>query len=139
MVMAWSVCRLGRSLQDLLGILEELQAKDVDLFLLQQGLDTSTPSGRALFQMLGVFSEYERAMVRERVLAGLARAKAEGVVLGRRRLEETDPKRAAKVIAMWKAGVGVRKIAAELGVGVGTVLRMTSEGEASGQGPKYPR
>jgi DNA invertase Pin-like site-specific DNA recombinase len=60
MVAAWSVDRLGRSLVDLLDVLRELHAKGVDLFLHQQGLDTSTPSGRAMFQMLGVFAEFER-------------------------------------------------------------------------------
>ena len=71
MVAAWSVDRLGRSLTDLLGVLQELHAKGVDLYLHQQGLDTSTPSGRAMFQMLGVFAEFERAMIRERVMATL--------------------------------------------------------------------
>jgi Resolvase, N terminal domain len=71
MVAAWSVDRLGRSLTDLLEFLKEIHAKGVDLFLHQQGLDTSTPSGRAMFQMMGVFAEFERAMIRERVLAGL--------------------------------------------------------------------
>ena len=69
MVAAWSVDRLGRSLQDLVHILQELHAKGVDVFLHQQGLDTSTPSGRAMFQMLGVFAEFERSMIRERVMA----------------------------------------------------------------------
>ena len=78
MVAAWSVDRLGRSLTDLLDLLRELHAKEVDLFLHQQGLDTSTPSGRAMFQVMGVFAEFERAMIRERVLVGLARAKEQG-------------------------------------------------------------
>lgn len=73
MVAAWSVDRLGRSLQDLVGFLTELRALGCDLYLHQQALDTSTPSGRAMFQMLGV---------RERVNAGLARAKAKGIKLG---------------------------------------------------------
>jgi len=68
---------------DLLVLLRELHAKGVDLFLHQQGLDTSSPSGRAMFQMLGVFAEFERAMIRKRVLAGLARAKEQGTRLGR--------------------------------------------------------
>src|SRR5437660_2008316 len=97
MVAAWSVDRLGRSLVDLLEFLRELHAKGVDLFLHQQGLDTSTPSGRAMFQMMGVFAEFERAMIRERVLAGLAGARSEGKTLGRRRLEVTD---AGKVSAI---------------------------------------
>jgi DNA invertase Pin-like site-specific DNA recombinase len=78
MVVAWSVDRLGRSLIDLLDLLRELHAKGVDLFLHRQGLDTSTPAGRAMFQMMGVFAEFERAMIRERVLAGLSRAREQG-------------------------------------------------------------
>ena len=63
MVAAWAVDRLGRSLVDLLGFLGELHAKQVDLYLHQQGLDTSTPAGRAMFQMLGLFAEFERSMI----------------------------------------------------------------------------
>ena len=65
--MAWSVDRLGRSLQDLVGFLSELHALKIDLFLRQQGLDTTTPAGKAMFQMMGVFAEFERAMIQERV------------------------------------------------------------------------
>src|SRR5262249_38378776 len=72
MVAAWSVDRLGRSLTGLLELLTELHAKKVGLYLHQQGLDTSTPAGKAMFQLMGVFAEFERAMIRERVLAGLA-------------------------------------------------------------------
>jgi DNA invertase Pin-like site-specific DNA recombinase len=82
-VMAWSVDRLGRSLQDLVGFLGELHALNIDLFLHQQGLDTRTPAGTAMFQMLGVFAQFERAMIQERVRAGLARARGEGKRLGR--------------------------------------------------------
>src|SRR4249920_3884338 len=83
MVMAWSVDRLGRSLQDLIGFLSELHALRIDLFLHQQGLDTTTPAGKALFQMMGVFAEFERAMIRERVKSGLQRTRAQGKTLGR--------------------------------------------------------
>jgi DNA invertase Pin-like site-specific DNA recombinase len=72
--MAWSVDRLVRSLQDLIAFLSEIHAAGVDLYLHQQGLDTSTPAGKAMFQMLGVLAEFERALIRERVMAGLARA-----------------------------------------------------------------
>ena len=71
LVAAWSVDRLGRSLTDLLDFLRELHAKGVDLFLHQQGLDTSTPSGRAMFQMMGVFAEFERAIPAASMLAAL--------------------------------------------------------------------
>jgi DNA invertase Pin-like site-specific DNA recombinase len=125
MVAAWSVDRLGRSLIDLLKLLMDLHAKGVDLFLHQQGLDSSTPSGRAMFQMLGTFAEFERAMIRERVNAGLARAREQGKHLGRRRLEDTDAKKVAAIRAARKSGKGIRRIARDLGVGVGTVLRLT--------------
>src|SRR5215471_12089441 len=85
-VMAWSVDRLGRSLQDLVGFLSELHVLRIDLYLHQQGLDTRTPAGKALFQMMGVFAEFERAMIQERVRAGLARARAEGKHIGRPRV-----------------------------------------------------
>ncbi|MGZ9083695.1 MAG: recombinase family protein [Rhodoplanes sp.] len=85
-VMAWSVDRLGRSLQDLVAFLGELRAVGCDLYLHQQGVDTTTPAGRALFQMLGVFAEFERAIIVERVRAGIARARTEGKHLGRPRI-----------------------------------------------------
>ena len=128
LVAAWAVDRLGRSLTDLLGILTELQAKGVDLYLHQQGLDTSTPSGRAMFQMMGVFAEFERSMIRERVMAGLARAREEGTKLGRRPLEEADAQKAATVREMLAERTGIRRIARELGVGVGTVIRIRDAG-----------
>ena len=67
LVASWSVDRLGRSLIDLVGILQEFHAKHVDLYLHQQGIDTTTPSGKAMFQMMGVFAEFERSMIHERV------------------------------------------------------------------------
>lgn len=121
MVAAWSVDRLGRSLQDLIGFLGELHGKRVDLYLHQQGLDTSTPAGRAMFQMLGVFAEFERAMIRERVNAGLARAKAQGKRLGRPPVADA---KADKVRAAKAKGLSVREIAGKLGLGVGTVHRI---------------
>lgn len=131
MVAAWSVDRLGRSLMDLLALLKDLHEKGVDLFLHQQGLDTSTSSGRAMFQMMGVFSEFERAMIRERVMAGIARARAEGTKLGRRRIEETNADKVKAIRAMRAGGTGLRRIATELGVGVGTVIRVLGEEGAS--------
>ncbi len=77
-VTAWSVDRIGRSLQDLPTFVGEIQALNIDLYLHQQGVDTSTPAGKAVFQMCGVFAEFERSIIRERVNVGLARAKANG-------------------------------------------------------------
>jgi DNA invertase Pin-like site-specific DNA recombinase len=88
MVMAWSVDRLGRSLQDLIGFLSELHPLRIDLMLHQQGLDTTTPAGKAMFQMMGVFAEFERAMIVSRVKAGLDRARAQGKTLGRPKIDE---------------------------------------------------
>ena len=121
MVAAWSVDRLGRSLQDLVGFLNDLREKKVGLYLHQQGLDTSTSAGRAMFQMLGVFAEFERAMIRERVMAGLARAKAQGKVLGRPMVAGRKEAAARAALA---SGKGIRKVAREVGLGVGTVQRI---------------
>jgi DNA invertase Pin-like site-specific DNA recombinase len=121
MVAAWSVDRLGRSLTDLLGILQGLQEKGVDLFLHQQGLDTSTTAGKAMFQMLGVFAEFERGIIRERVNAGLARARARGTKLGRRRVE---PAVEAQILQLRARGDGILKIGRQLGIGTSVVQRV---------------
>ena len=120
--MSWSVDRLGRSLQDLVGFLSELHALRIDLFLHQQGLDTTTPGGKAMFQMLGVFAEFERSMIQERVRAGLRRAKDEGKQLGRPRLAPDLQKRILDALKARKTtGDSVRKIAARFGVAASTV------------------
>ena len=124
MVAAWSVDRLGRSLTDLLGILQGLHDKGVDLFLHQQGLDTSTTAGKAMFQMLGVFAEFERGIIRERVNAGLARARANGTKLGRRRVKPSIEQR---IQELRKGGMGILKIGREVGVGTSVVQRVVSE------------
>jgi len=124
MIAAWSVDRLGRSLQHLIGLLEELQALGVDLYLHQQGLDTSTPSGRAMFQMCGVFAEFERAMLVERTKAGLARARAKGMRLGRPPVPPVTKRRIAK---LRQQGKSVRAIAKATGLSVGAVHKAISE------------
>jgi DNA invertase Pin-like site-specific DNA recombinase len=123
-IMAWSVDRLGRSLKDLLVFMGELKAKGVDLYLHQQSLDTSTPAGKAMFQMLGVFSEFEREIIRERVLSGLERAKARGKKLGRPRRD--DPKRLAAIRKLRTQGIGIIRIARKLGIGVSVVQRVVN-------------
>jgi len=120
-VMAWSVDRLGRSLRHLVDFLGEIHAKGVDLYLHQQGIDSTTPAGKALFQMCGVFAEFERAMIQERVKAGLARARAQGRKLGRPRVGPAVERAIHKARAK---GRGIKKIAREVGVGVGTVQRV---------------
>ncbi|MBY0253840.1 MAG: recombinase family protein [Methylobacterium organophilum] len=121
LIAAWSVDRLGRSLQDLVGFLAEVQSRGVGLYLHVQGLDTTTPSGRLLFSLLSVFADYERSMVRDRVLAGLERTRAKGTRLGRPPL---DPNKAEAIRALLASGVGIRETARRTGVGASTVQRM---------------
>lgn len=121
LIAAWSVDRLGRSLQDLVGFLGEIHSKGVNLYLHQQGLDTTTPAGKAMFQMMGVFAEFERAMIQERVKSGLARAKADGKTLGRPKVDQGTE---LEVIQMRAEGTGIKAIAKRLGIGVGTVQRI---------------
>jgi DNA invertase Pin-like site-specific DNA recombinase len=118
-VMAWSVDRLGRSLKDLVNFLEELRALNVDLFLKTQGIDTTSPSGKAMFGMLSVFADFERSIIQERVRAGLARARSEGKVLGRPKIA-TDIETAVRTTLA--AGTGMLKTARLHGVG--TVQRI---------------
>ena len=120
-IMAWSVDRLGRSLQHLVGFLDEIHAKGVDLYLHQQNIDTSTPSGKAMFQMAGVFAEFERSMIQERVRAGLERAKEQGKVLGR---PKVSPRTESLIRKKREQGMGILKIARELGVGTSVVQRV---------------
>jgi DNA invertase Pin-like site-specific DNA recombinase len=127
-IMAWSVDRLGRSLQHLVALLGEIHATRVDLFLLQQGLDTSTPSGRMLFQVLGTFAEFERALIKERVMAGLKRAKAEGKRLGRPQVG-VDVER--RVRALKRKGMGIISIARAAKCGVSTVQRIVAQRNAT--------
>ncbi len=122
-IMSWSVDRLGRSLQHLVAFLGEVHAKGVDLYLHQQGIDTTTPAGKAMFQMCGVFAEFERAIIQERVKAGLARARASGKTLGRPSVGSKVENAIRKHRA---SGKGIRKIARELSVGVSVVQRVVN-------------
>lgn len=121
LVAVWSICRLGRSLQDLVGFLAEVQARGVGIYCHSQALDSTTPSGRALFGMIAVFSEFERAMIRDRVLAGLERTKAKGTRLGR------PPMSAEKFQAIQELlllGTGIRETARRTGAGTSSVQRI---------------
>ena len=89
--LTYSPDRLGRSLSHLVNFLSEIHVKKVDLFILQQGIDTTTPAGKALFGVMGVFAEFERSMIQERVRSGIKRVRANGQRSGRPSIEETDP------------------------------------------------
>jgi DNA invertase Pin-like site-specific DNA recombinase len=123
-VMAWAIDRLGRSLIDLLGTIQVLEACGVDLYLDQQSIDTTTPAGRLMFQVTGAFAEFERAMIRQRVHAGLKRAVEQGKQLGRPRISPALEKR---IQTQLRANKGILKVARELGVGTGTVQRIKQE------------
>jgi DNA invertase Pin-like site-specific DNA recombinase len=120
-VMAWAIDRLGRSLIDLLGTIQTLEACGVDLYLDQQAIDTTTPAGRLMFQVTGAFAEFERSMIRQRVNAGLKRAVEAGKQLGRPRISPALEKR---IQTQLRANKGILKVAREVGVGVGTVHRI---------------
>ena len=120
-IMSWDVSRLGRSLKHLVEFMEDIQAKGIDLFLLQNGIDTTTPSGRAMFGMLSVFSSFEREMISERVKSGLERAKAEGKILGRPTNMNDGLRASIKLLR--EQGLGIKRIATTIGCGVGTVYK----------------
>ena len=120
-VAAWSVDRFGRSLQQLLAFLGELKAKGVDLYLHQQGLDTSTPVGRALFQMLGVFAEFDD---RRAGPGGATAGQGAGKRLGRPRVAEKVEQAIRRELAK---GRGIHTVAKAVRVGTGTVQRVRAE------------
>jgi DNA invertase Pin-like site-specific DNA recombinase len=117
-----TVDRLGRSLADLLQILGDVHAARIDIFIRREALDTTSPTGKAAFSLMGIFAEFERNLIRQRVLAGLARARAEGRVLGRLRMAE-EKTRAIRA-ALAAGGASLRQIAAQYRVGLGSVQRV---------------
>lgn len=121
MVAAFAVDRLGRSLPDLVAFLSDIQASGCDLYLHQQAVDTSTASGRMLFQMLAVFSEFERAIITSRINAGLARARARGVTFGRPNLSLKVRQKVQKALA---DGHSIREVAKVTGVSSASVGRI---------------
>jgi DNA invertase Pin-like site-specific DNA recombinase len=137
-VAAWSVDRLGRSLSDLVAFLSDIQARGCDLYLHQQAIDTSTPSGRMLFQMLGVFAEFERAIITSRIKAAHDRCRAKGVHIGRPPMPRG---RVEKVQRALEDGQSIRAIAAATGVSTATVQRVKrsmnpSPNDSSGDRPQ---
>jgi DNA invertase Pin-like site-specific DNA recombinase len=122
-VMAWDVSRLSRSLTDLVQTLDELHACGIDLYLHQQAIDTTTPAGKAMFQMCGVFAEFERGILSERVKAGLNRAREEGKVLGR-------PMKLAnikKILEDRERGMTIRQIAGDHCLSVGKIYKILNQ------------
>ena len=121
-ILVWSVDRLGRSLQHLVSFLDEIHSVGCDLYIHQSGIDTSTPSGKMMFGMCSVFAEFERGMIRERVLSGQARAKSEGKHIGRP--SNLNDGLVHSIKYMREQGIGIRKIASDLKVGVSTIYKV---------------
>ena len=121
-ILVWDVSRLGRSLKHLVSFLDDIQSARCDLYIHQSGLDTSTASGKMMFQMIGVFSEFERSMIRERVIAGQQRAKSEGKHIGRP--TNVNNGIIAAVYQLRKNNVPITRIAKDLQIGVGTVYKI---------------
>jgi DNA invertase Pin-like site-specific DNA recombinase len=128
LVAAWSIDRLGRSLQHVVAFLNELNAMNVDLYLHQQSVDSSTPGGKALLSMCAVFAEFERNMIIQRVTAGMVRAKSQGKVFGRPRATAAIE---LEIHRLRKLGYGIIKTAKLAGVGVSTVQRVVSLSKAT--------
>ena len=125
LVMFWAVDRASRNLPHLVQMMDDLHSKNVGMYFHQQAIDTTTPSGLAMIQMAGVFASFERSMLRERVLASHERAKAEGKTIGRP-TQITDAL-VTSINYMREQGKGIKKIAKELNVGVGTIYKVMEQ------------
>ncbi len=121
-VMAWSICRLGRSTTDLSIFMADVQAAGIDLYIHQQSINTSTPAGRMVFGIFSALASWEREMITERINAGLARARAEGKKLGRPSTVNENTKVAVKLLR--EKGTSIHNIAKQLQIGVGTTQRL---------------
>ena len=121
-ILVWDVSRLGRSLKHLVSFLEDIQSAHCDMYIHQSGIDTSTPSGKMMFGMLSVFSEFERSMIRERVIAGQQRAKSEGKHIGRP--TNVNDGIINAVYQLRQNNVPISRIAKDLQIGVGTVYKI---------------
>jgi DNA invertase Pin-like site-specific DNA recombinase len=124
-ILVWDVSRLGRSLKHLVAFLEDIQSVRCDMYIHQSGIDTSTPSGKMMFGMLSVFSEFERSMIRERVIAGQQRAKSEGKHIGRP--TNVNDGIITAVYQLRQNNVPISRIAKDLQIGVGTVYKILDE------------
>jgi len=121
-ILVWDISRLGRSLNHLVDFLNEVNSIGTNLYIHQSGLDTSTASGKMMFQMIGVFSEFERSMIRERVIAGQQRAKAEGKHIGRK---SNLTEGVINAVQQLRANsVPIKRIAKDMHIGVGTVYKI---------------
>ena len=121
-ILVWDVSRLGRSLKHLVSFLDDIHSSNCDLYIHQSGMDTTSASGKMMFQMIALFSEFERSMIRERVIAGQQRAKAEGKHIGRK--TNVNDAVITAVYQLRQNNVPIKRIAKDLQIGVGTVYKI---------------
>jgi DNA invertase Pin-like site-specific DNA recombinase len=119
LIMVWAIDRLGRSIQHLVGFMNDIQAMGVDLYVHQQAIDTTTPSGRMTFSIFSALGEYERELIRERIMAGQRRARAQGVKLGRPSKLNDAVRTSVKLLR--GGGMGIKEISRTLEIGIGSV------------------
>jgi DNA invertase Pin-like site-specific DNA recombinase len=124
-VAVWSIDRLGRSIQDLVQLMGELEAKRIHLYSHKQAIDTSTPAGRMTFAIFASIAEFERELIKERINAGIARARSEGKKLGRPSNMNDNTRIAVKLLR--EKGSSIHSIAKKLSIGVGTTRKILSE------------
>lgn len=124
LIMVWSVDRIGRSIQHLVGFMNDIQAMGVDLFVMQQAIDTTTPSGRMIFSIFSALGEYERELIRERIMAGQKRARAQGVKIGRP--SKLNDAVRTSVMLLRDGGMGIKEISKRLEIGVSSVYSALS-------------
>jgi DNA invertase Pin-like site-specific DNA recombinase len=121
--LVWKFDRFARSTRQLISALEEFRELGVDFISYTENIDTSTPAGKALFTMVSAFAEFERDLIRERVKAGLERARAEGTKLGRPPLDKDTIKELRR---MRQSGISLRRIAKDKDLSIGVVWKYTS-------------
>ena len=125
-ILIWDISRAGRSLKNLVSFLEDIQSKDIDLYIHNSGISTDTPSGKMMFQMVSVFAEFEANIIRDRVISGMDRAKKFGTKSGKRigRPSNVNGSTEAAVVALRDSGYSLNKISRELSIGSGTIYKI---------------
>ena len=129
LIMVWAIDRLGRSIQHLVVFMNDIQAMGVDLFVMRQAIDSTTPSGRMIFGIFSALGEYERELIRERIMAGQKRARAQGVKIGRPTKMNDAVRTSVRMLR--DKGMGIREIARRLEIGVGSVYSALAENDKS--------
>jgi DNA invertase Pin-like site-specific DNA recombinase len=126
-ILCYDISRLGRNIQHLITILNDMQSMKCNIFFLTQGIDTQTVHGKMIFSMMGVLAEWERGIIQERINAGITRARCEGKKLGRPSSINDSLIRAVRLLR--EKGLGIRKIATELKIDVSTTMRIIKQVE----------